>query len=1008
MKRIFRVIAISTAAICMAAVSAYAAVQPWRTTSVNQINRLPMHADYITDSPSMSLDGIWNFQWFENLGDQQADFYKVGIDDSAWGTMPVPGMWELNGYGDPVYVNVGYPWRGQYENNPPLAPVKGNHVGQYRRSFNIPADWKGRDIILSIGSATSNIQVFVNGKAVGYSEDSKLAADFDITKYVKFGQENLFAFEIHRWCDGTYMEDQDFWAFAGIARGVSLNARPKARVQDIRVDAKADGSLCIKTVAAGRPSRVEYVLTAPDGSQTVLEGLSVNTKIADVKTWNAETPNLYKLQARAYAGAKLTETITLDLGFRTVEIKNRQVLVNGQPVLFKGADRHELSPTGGYVVSEEEMLRDILIMKQMNINAVRTCHYPDDPRWLRLCNKYGIYLVDEANNESHGMGYNELTLARNPLYETTTVERVQRMAQRDINHPSVIFWSLGNEAGDGLNFQKAYYWLKGFDGTRPVQYERGCSKRDDKRWGATYNSDIVCPMYADYVLSEKLAKEDPRPFIQCEYAHAMGNSMGGLKEYWDLIRKYPSYQGGFIWDFADQALLWPSKAEGTDHIYAFGGDFNDYDGTDNSFNCNGIIASDRTWHPHAYEVQYQYQDIWTKYLGEGKVEVRSEKFFTCLDRYDMSWELVADGAAVKKGCVNGLDVAPGSAAQFKLGFDESEFSAYNGELLLNCRYSLNRADGLLAAGTEVAHDQFVLRAGCVEIPAAIRPAEPKTKPVYGFNPETGLLNSVKIGSKEYLASELTPSFGRALTENDLGMHWHKKYGACQYPDLELVSCQSEGNVTRTVLNVRGLAKLELTYTVLEDGTLQIKERMYDVEASAPKYIGRFGMEFALPGEFSDLSFYGLGPWENYCDRNSGAMKAIYTQKVQDQYNYEYVRPQESGTHTGLGWMMLSNLQSAAVLLTSDNAFSASALPFARRDIDMYLSGGGRREHGDQRHSLELKALAHENDRSAAKTWVNIDLKQMGLGCVTSWGASPRSEYMIPTGEYEFVFTLKLF
>ncbi len=993
----------------MTAISAMAEELPWRTTQVNQINRLPMHADYVSDAPAMSLDGIWKFQWFENLGDRQDGFYKTGVDDSTWAEMPVPGVWELNGFGDPLYINVGYAWRGHYDNNPPYVPAEHNHVGQYRRSFMIPAEWKGRDLILSVGSATSNIQVFVNGKFAGYSEDSKLAADFDITKFVKFGQENLIAFEIHRWCDGTYMEDQDFWRFSGIARGVSLTARPKNRVQDLRVSAGADGSLGINAVLKGRPDRIEYAVTGPDGVRTVFPGPSVETVMPDVRTWSAETPELYNLQVRTYSGTKLTETLSLDFGFRTIEIRDRQVLVNGKPVLFKGADRHELSPTGGYVVSEEEMLCDILIMKQLNINAVRTSHYPNDPRWLRLCDRYGLYVVDEANNESHGMQYWETTLAANPAYGTTTVERVQRMAQRDINHPCVIFWSLGNEAGNGLNFEKAYLWLKEFDPSRPVQYERACDINADNNHGAVFQSDIMCPMYADYGRSELIAQTDPRPFIQCEYAHAMGNSMGGLKEYWDLVRKYPSYHGGFIWDFVDQAVKWPSDAAGTDHIYAFGGDFNDYDGSDNSFNCNGIIAADRSLHPHAYEVKYQYQDIWTGYKGDGTVEVSSEKFFISLDRYDLEWTLVCDGRAVKKGFVCALDVAPGLSREYKLGFDDAELASLKGEILLNCRYILNRADGILEAGTELAHQQFVLREGGVSLPAYVLKKGKNIRPEYEFDPQSGFLCSIKAGAAEYLASELKPCFGRAMTENDLGMGWEKKAAAWQYPEFMLLDMSVDGNVTKTLHEAAGLGKIEMTYTINDDGSMTVHQRLFDIEADAPEYMSRFGVEFAMPGGFSDLKYYGLGPWENYCDRNSAAIKGLYTARVEDMYHYGYARPQESGTHCGVSWIEVSELSKAGLSAVAENGeFSFSALPFGRRDIDMSITGGQRWDRGDQRHSLELKALAHEGERSKGKTWINLDLKQMGLGCITSWGSWPLERYMVPAREYEFGFTLIIY
>ena len=983
--------AISALLICAANLSVWArpADEDWRNPDVNQRNRLPITAVFNTDSPKLSLDGIWNFKWYQSPEGRSTDFYKPGVDESDWGKMPVPGMWELNGYGDPMYVNIGYGWRGHYKNNPPYVPYEQNHVGQYRRTFELPADWTGRDIVLTIGSATSNVRVWVNGKEVGYSEDSKLQADFDITKFVKPG-ENLIALEIFRWCDGSYLEDQDFWRFCGIARGTYVTAMPKARINDLHITANADGSYKIESQLTKGVKTVKYFMSGAGLSE---REVAAEGTIENVKTWSAETPVLYALRAESYdAKGALTGTVNVDFGFRTVSIVDGELLVNGKPILIKGADRHELSHIGGYVVSEAEMVKDIRIMKQLNINAVRTSHYPNDPLWYDLCDKYGIYVVCEANIESHGMGYREKTLAKNPIYAKSHMERVQRMAQHFYNHPGIIIWSLGNEAGNGDNFVKAYDWLKAYDTSRPVQYERA---------EEGYNTDIICPMYAGYERMEKYAKSNPsRPFIQCEYAHAMGNSEGGLKEYWDLIRKYKHLQGGFIWDFVDQAVKWPSAKSSTGYIFAFGGDFNDYDPSDNSFNCNGIIAADRSLHPHAYEVQYQYRSIHTisspEEASEGMIEIYNENFFIDLSRYMLLWEIQNEGETILCGSVDKLRVPAQKTVSLTLPYSTGDLAGYDGDLYLNLKYVLKTPDGLLPAGSVVAHDQIVIRDAERNITPFV--AGPGMKVETAFDPQTGALASYKVGGVELLSAPVLPCFGRAVTENDLGAKLEQKMKPWLYPSLKVESLSAEGNVTTVVYAVADLAKVQMTYTVCGDGSIRVEEKMLQARADAPDMF-RFGVEFALPGSYDRIDFYGEGPWENYADRNSASEVGRYVQKVADQLDMTHARPQEGGTHTGLEWMRILNEDGNGLEIVSENKFSASALPFARRDMDLSVTGGGRSDGGDQSHTMELV--------SDGLTHVNVDLVQMGLGCVTSWGALPRPEYMLKANAgYDFSFVIK--
>lgn len=1022
-------------------------MEPWQDPNTFEENRLPMAATFVTDQQkTMSLDGVWKFKWNETIEGRTKGFEAVGYDDSDWGTIPVPGMWELNGYNDPIYLNVGFAWRGHYENNPPYPATEHNYVGQYRRTFSVDKSWIGKQICLCIGSATSNVRVWVNGKMVGYSEDSKLEACFDLTKYVKAG-ENLIALEVFRWCDGSYLEDQDFWRFSGIARGVCVYTREKERIEDVNITAGMDGAYTVKAkvtkgiknirvaIVDKKGNQVSYMEASPSKGQATLTGVVRNPNL-----WSAEIPDLYTLKVTASDKKDVVESTSIDFGFRTVEIKDSQLLVNGQPVLIKGANRHEINADKGYVVSEADMIKDIRIMKELNMNAVRTCHYPDDPRWYALCDKYGLYVVDEGNIESHGMGYEEASLAHRADFRDAHLSRDQRMLRRDFNHPSVIIWSLGNEAGDGENFTACYKWMKENDPSRPVQYERACGGK---------NSDIHCPMYVSPAECEAIVlRRSGKPLIQCEYAHAMGNSMGNFKEYWDLIRKYPTYQGGFIWDFVDQALRWPAKDGGTDHIFAFGGDFNEYDPSDGSFNCNGVIASDRTLHPHAYEVRYQHRNIHTSLAGLGKVNVHNEYFFKDLSQYRMHWNIAVDGEAVSTGVVENLNVAPQKTETIVLGF--KELPKADADIFLNVSYVLKTADGVLPAGAEVAYDQITLQektsaafdAGSASVCGKTL-VKSETSEAYlfsgsfafagtmadrvadwtaTFDKATGFLTGYTVNGVRMLSEPLTPEFARAPIENDMGAKAYKAMSVWKYPEFRLaknglkVSSHTEENVTLTAEYepiAGGAAIVEMSYTIFADGSVKGVERMKDAGglAKAPDMF-RFGMKFAMPGRYSTVDFYGKGPWENYCDRNSAAVVGHYTQSVNDQYHYGYVRTQESGTKTGLRYFRLLDPEGSGLEITTEGKFSASALPFQMRDLDCMENGTPQRanktntQKGEARHSLSLKAKAHENDRANGTTYVNFDLMQMGVGGIHSWGTLPLDQYLVPAAEREFTFVLR--
>ncbi len=1041
-------------------------VEDWKNPAVFERNRMPMRAGFtVAQQEEISLNGVWKFHWNPTIEGRLKGFEAPSFDDSSWDEMPVPGMWELNGFGEPMYLNIGYPWRGHYKNNPPLVPEENNYVGQYRRSFTVPESWIGKQVCLCIGSATSNVRVWVNGKEVGYSQDSKLEARFDLTKYVKAG-ENVIALEIFRWCDGTYLEDQDFNRFAGIARGVFVYSRGKERIEDLRIVAGMDGradvtfeltrgisSLDIEVVDS-RGKAVLAKTVVPERKAVLNERgervVKTSFEVSSPELWSAESPSLYRLRVTARKGGEVVESAETVFGFRSVEIRDAQLLVNGKPVLIKGANRHEMNPYRGYDVTEEDMIRDIRIMKELNINSVRTCHYPDDPRWLALCDRFGLYVVDEGNIESHGMGYGKATLAAVPAYRDAHLARDMRMVRRDFNHPSVIVWSMGNEAGNGQNFMDCYDAMKAFDPSRPVQYERALNDR---------NTDIYCPMYDSPDKCEEYLENNPsKPLIQCEYAHAMGNSVGNFKEYWDLVRKYPSFQGGFIWDFVDQALYKEVSAPGTDHIFAYGGDWNDYDPSDGPFNCNGVIAADRSLHPHAYEIRYQYRNILSSEAGEpGVVRVYNENFFISLDRYRMVWNIEADGFKVKEGIVENLSAGPRESQTLKL-VSKDEISALVAKaaggdgccssapvVCINVRFVLKEADGLLPAGSEVAYDQFVVpfeaKESCGKGMTAccrktVLPDYDPAAAVFSgnfsrpgttgdrvfpwsvrFDKASGAVVSYKVAGVETVSEPLMPNFNRAVTENDMGAALHLKYAMWRNPEFRVRSfdvTEDDGAFVVAVVYepIGGVAPLKVTYRVSGDGTLDCTETMYDEgRLSEASDMFRFGMKFAMPGRFSTLDFFGKGPWENYSDRNSAALLGRYVQSVNDQYHYGYVRPQESGTHTGMRYLKLLDDSGIGLSISSDE-FSASALPLSISDLDCAAAGGDAKRKtrnkvfGESGHSLELKAKAHEDDRRNGATYVCFDLVQLGLGGIHSWGSLPLEQYLVHPQPREFRFIIR--
>ena len=987
----------------LASLTTYAADTPpvWRNPSVNQQNREPRRADFFAfesidkakgdksaSDRYLSMEGLWKFCFVKNHQDAPKDFFTLKYDDSQWVDFPVPGLFELNGYGDKIYKNIGYAWCTTFESNPPYIGETNNYTGSYRRTFDLPADWKGQEVFFHVGSATSNLSLWVNGKYVGYSEDSKVAAEFNITKYLKPGK-NLIAMQVMRWCDGSYE--------------VYLYATPKTHLQDITIGQdyqNGNGVLQVSAkVSNDKGTTLEARLLDADGRQ-VAEGLTAT--IPNVKPWTAETPYLYILELQLKKGDEVLEAVRKQVGFRHIEIKGGQLLVNGQPVLIKGADRHELDPDGGYVVSVERMIQDIKIMKQLNINAVRTCHYPDDPRWYDLCDQYGIYLTAESNLESHGMGYGEKTLAKNPAFELMHIERQQGNMISFKNHPSIIVWSLGNEAGYGPNFEKAYDWVKAFDKTRPVQYEQAHQN------GKT---DIFCPMYFDYDDCEKYAQGDnPRPLIQCEYAHAMGNSMGGFKEYWEIIRKYPKYQGGYIWDFVDQGLRDKSKLTGKE-IFTYGGDYGRYPASDHNFNCNGIIAPDRRLNPHAHEVGYYYQSAWItpKNLANGELEIYNENFFKTLDDQELVWTIRKHSGTI--------DIS-GIAPQQRKVIADAELKATiarvlehhpDAESFVNFEFRSREAQPLIDKGQVLARQQFSLKSyQFPTLDAASANASLKVEETVSYvrfeaagtaltiGKQSGWIDYLDVNGTPMLIDResITPEFWRAPTDNDYGAWLQQRFAVWHQPEMKLkgVEVKADGAVATFQLpDVK--ATLTMTYTLKADGQVVVREQLSTEKGADVSPMFRYGMQLQMPKEFAQVEYYGRGPIENYIDRNNSEFIGVYQNSVADEY-FPYVRPQESGNHTDVRWFRVKDEQGRGLEFYGSAPIEVSALNYSVADLD----DGVTKDKVWGRHSGDLEPSPF--------TQVLIQQRQMGLGCVNSWGAWPRKEYLVPYKDYDFTFAIR--
>lgn len=1008
-----------TAYLCVSCVFAQKFTE-WKDPLVNEINRMPMHSSYFayenrqlaevnnrnSSSNFLSLNGMWRFQWVRHLPERPTDFFRTNFDDKGWDLLEVPAMWEMKGYGDPLYVNQRYEWDYLIKPVPPALPEEENHVGSYRRWIEIPDGWQGKEVILHFGAVASNVYLWVNGQFVGYGEDSKLESEFNVTPYLRKGK-NLVAFQVFRWSDGRYVESQDFWRFSGVSRDVYMYARNKQHITDYKVQAllsenNRDGQFNINATLANPGSgTVNLELIAPDGttvwqqSQPARREVSATANLSAVQPWSAETPNLYQLYITLNNNrGETVECIPQRVGFKRVEVQGSRLLVNGKPILIKGVNRHEVDPDGGFYVSRERMEQDVRLMKEYNINSVRTSHYPTDPYLYELCDKYGIYVLDEANVEAHG--YEKIADMKE--WMNTHTERTTRMVERDKNVPSIIIWSMGNESGDGMNFVESYKRMKQIDNTRPVQYQRA-EKRD--------HTDIFCPFYVDYEFLKTYGESQEKlPLIQCEYAHAMGNTMGGFKEYWDLYRKYDNLQGGYIWDFVDQGIRDYRNGR---MIYAYGGDFGHLLPSDNNFNCNGLLSPDRNPNPQMHEVRMIHQSIWTTpvNLEKGEINIFNENFFINLDNVYLEWSLCEEGTLLKQGTVQNLNIEPQATEALSLGYSIEE----NGkEHFLEVNYKLKNRESLLPAGYIVARQQLEIHPYNWEIAETIADGNLSLREtryavevstdyhLIRFEKSNGFLNNYTFKGQELIADGhyLKPNFWRAPTDNDFGAGFQRKFKVWREPQMKLESFvatqkQDKVEVAASYTLAEPAATLQINYLINAVGDIEVEQKLLagTVATDNELYLPRFGMQVTMVPGFENIVYYGRGPGENYADRKTNTFINRYTQTVDEQF-YPYVRPQENGNKTDLRWYRLTHQNGRGFEIVSPAPFSSTALHFTTADLD----------DGDRKGQNHSGALIPR-----ATTTLSIDMAQMGLGCIDSWWSWPRKEYMLPYQDYTFRFTL---
>jgi len=996
--------------------------------------RLKEKSDYF-----LSLNGNWKFNWVQDPRKRPADFFQTSFDDSKWDNFKVPSNWETNGYGLPIYVNQPYEFTGHRlrgaQLNPPFdIPADNNPVGSYRKKVTIPENWNGRQIFINLGAVKSAFFIWVNGKKVGYSEDSKLAAEFDITKFVKPG-ENLVALQVYRWSDASYLECQDMWRISGIEREVYLYATPKLSIGDFKTIATLDDNytngLLNATITVdnyridrktnhSRPDSFYVSLDLVDAKgnriwkedakmTTVLGNfnakLNFKTQVNNVKTWSAETPYLYTLFITLKdKNEKVIQVVPQRIGFRSVEIKGSDFLVNGKRVFLKGVNRHEHNATQGHTLTHADMEKDMEMMKKLNVNAVRHSHYPPDPYWMDLCDEFGLYVVDEANIESHGLHYSlETTLGNDKQWRAPHLERIQRMYERDKNHPAIVTWSLGNEAGNGVNFYEAYNWLKKND-IRPVQYER--AEYD-------FNTDMIVPQYPSPNYLPKYSKQtkENRPFIMSEYAHIMGNSLGNFKEYWEAIENNAKLQGGFVWEWIDQSI---DTVKNGKRIMAYGGDFPlsgpvDENISDNNFCVKGVVTAYRDMTPMAVELKKIYQFIKTTYNGNNEINVNNSYFFKDISNVQLNWELVEDGKAIQKGSVTTLNVQPRQTKTFSIPF-KSSFKP-NKEYFLNVHYVLKNAEPFLEKGHEVAYEQIAL-AG-VPHTETLKPTTKTLKveqtasqaTIKGsdftatFDLTKGVLTSYKLKGDEVLMNGPQPGFYRAPTDNDIGAGynktirmWRNVYQQTAPANIKADVASTTNTVTVTINAslLNGDEKTTQVFTIAGDGSIKVENQFKAITGNY-KTLMRIGNDLQLNQNYGNINWYGRGPGENYIDRNSASLIGTYKSTVNEQY-FPYARPQESGNKTDVRWVDFTNKTGKGLRFEFvDQLLSFNALPYSLDDLDPEVEK-------KQYHSGEL---IKRNE-----IYVHMDKQQLGVQGIDSWGATPLIEYQIPFKDYSYSYFIK--
>ena len=1015
---------------------------PWLDEKIIEQNRMPMHASFFSfeneavaakgdweqSKNYQSLNGDWKFKWVEKPADLPINFEKNSYDDSKWPLFKVPGNWEMNGYGFPLYCTSGFEFAYLLRRiDPPAVPLSFDPTAVYRREVNIPGDWDGKQVVLHIGAAKSNLSVWVNGKYVGYGEDSKLPSEFDITPYLQKGK-NLITLKVMRWCDANYIEDQDMWRLSGITRSCYLVARNPTHLYDVELTPDLDkayenATLKVSLLLNKQPAKAvtAEVMLMKDNKVVATQSHTFDSAklffimpVTAPLLWTAETPELYQAAIKIKdANNQVLEIIRQQVGFRKIEIKNGLLLVNGQPILIKGVNRHETDPKTGQVIAKEAMIKDILLMKQYNINSVRSSHYPNSETWLELCDQYGLYVIDEANIESHGMGYDiTYTMANRPTWVNAHLLRVQRMMERDKNHPSIILWSMGNEAGNGYNFYSCYLWMKQRDSSRPIQYERAVA--DYRKFVWEWDSDIIDPMYPTPGGMLEYAKNNPhptRPFIMCEYAHAMGNSLGNFTDYWQVIRDHKNiFQGGYIWDFVDQCFQ--RVNEKGDTVYTYGGDYEPQEAiTDWNYAAKGIFYANRTPYPHAWEMKKVYQDIHTKLAGNDSISIYNEKFFTDLSNVTLYWEVVVNGKRQQSGEVADVNVLPQQSKTFYIPYKK----AAEGEAFLNLTFRSKQAQPLVPAAHVLATEQLAISPAYKAQIAINNEGNIYKKEEAGilhligsnasvvFDKATGSIKQYTYKGVSLLdtAFRTKPNFWRAPNDNDFGANIPQRLKAWKDVTLRQELIAFSDSISNGLAIVKAsyklsevYATLQVQYTINGVGKIWVQQSILANKDSIGKVavMPRFGMQWILPEGFNQVEFYGRGPQENYQDRNFSAHVGLYRQTVDEQF-FPYVVPQETGNKTGLRWYKISNAKGKGLLIASDSLLSISALHYFDSDLD-----DGMKRH--QRHATDLV--------KRKQTQLNIDWKQMGVGGIDSWRSMPMQQYLLPYGNYSFSYLIQPF